>query len=77
EFNSIAAPIDCLGTCSMGNSNQVLAQQPFDDQYGPVMDLQMGRTHTVVIGTALAAWDIPEKVPPSRALVPGARDFNQ
>ncbi|KAF8134043.1 hypothetical protein K438DRAFT_1997922 [Mycena galopus ATCC 62051] len=46
----------------MGNRNQVLAQQQFDDQYGPVVDLRMGRTHTVVIGTAQAAWDIQEKV---------------
>ncbi|KAF8187536.1 hypothetical protein K438DRAFT_1834483 [Mycena galopus ATCC 62051] len=78
EFNSIATPIDCLGTCSMGNRNQVLAQQQFDDQYGPVVDLRMGRTHTVVIGAVQAAWDKRKSsVTSSRPQFIMARDSNQ
>ncbi|KAJ6561900.1 cytochrome P450 [Mycena capillaripes] len=51
----------------VGNRNQVPAQKPWrwfqelNKQYGPVVYLQMGRTPTVVIGTAQAAWDILEK----------------
>ncbi|KAF8176725.1 cytochrome P450 [Mycena galopus ATCC 62051] len=54
----------------VGNRNQVPAQKPWrwfqqlNDQYGPVVYLQMGRTPTVVIGTAQAAWDILEKKSP-------------
>ncbi|KAJ7249189.1 cytochrome P450 [Mycena haematopus] len=50
--------------------NQVPAQKPWrwfqelNNQYGPVVYLQMGRTPTVVIGTAQAAWDILEKKSP-------------
>lgn len=51
----------------VGNRNQVPAEKPWrwfqelNNQYGPVVYLQMGRTPTVVIGTAQAAWDILEK----------------
>ncbi|KAJ7679159.1 cytochrome P450 [Mycena polygramma] len=51
----------------VGNRNQVPAQKPWrwfqelNNQYGPVVYLQMGRTPTVVIGTAQAAWDVLEK----------------
>ncbi|KAJ7679177.1 cytochrome P450 [Mycena polygramma] len=50
--------------------NQVPPQKPWrwfqelNDRYGPVVYLQMGRTPTVVIGTAQAAWDILEKKSP-------------
>ncbi|KAJ6512698.1 cytochrome P450 [Mycena sanguinolenta] len=51
----------------VGNRNQVPATKPWrwfqelNDQYGPVVYLQMGRTPTVVIGTAEAAWEVLEK----------------
>ncbi|KAJ7471423.1 cytochrome P450 [Mycena galericulata] len=54
----------------VGNRNQVPAQKPWrwfqelNNQYGPVVYLQMGRTPTVVIGTAQAAWEILEKKSP-------------
>ncbi|KAF7336984.1 Cytochrome P450 [Mycena venus] len=54
----------------LGNRNQAPKQKPWrwfqelNDQYGPVVYLQMGRTPTVVIGTAQAAWDILEKRSP-------------
>ncbi|KAF8176716.1 cytochrome P450 [Mycena galopus ATCC 62051] len=54
----------------VGNRNQVPARKPWrwfqelNDQYGPVVYLQMGRTPTVIIGTAQAAWDILEKKSP-------------
>ncbi|KAJ7888814.1 hypothetical protein B0H13DRAFT_2341772 [Mycena leptocephala] len=58
-----------------GNANELVGrkQEPgsstkamqwfkdLNDQYGPVVYLQMGRTPTVVIGTAQAAWEILEK----------------
>ncbi|KAJ7472750.1 cytochrome P450 [Mycena latifolia] len=51
----------------VGNRNQVPPQKPWrwfqelNSQYGSVVYLQMGRTPTVVIGTAQAAWEILEK----------------
>ncbi|KAJ7707448.1 cytochrome P450 [Mycena rosella] len=51
----------------VGNRNQVPRQKPWrwfqelNNQYGPVVYLQMGRTPTIVLGTAQAAWDILEK----------------
>ncbi|KAJ6561881.1 cytochrome P450 [Mycena capillaripes] len=54
----------------VGNRNQVPPQKPWrwfqelNDQYGPVVYLQMGQTPTVVIGTAQAAWEILEKKSP-------------
>ncbi|KAJ7845283.1 cytochrome P450 [Mycena olivaceomarginata] len=54
----------------VGNRNQVPQNKPWrwfqslNNQYGPVVYLQMGRTPTVVIGTAQAAWDILEKKSP-------------
>ncbi|KAJ7111970.1 cytochrome P450 [Mycena epipterygia] len=54
----------------VGNRNQVPSQKPWrwfqelNSQYGPVVYLQIGRTPTVVIGTAQAAWDILEKKSP-------------
>ncbi|KAJ6560734.1 cytochrome P450 [Mycena sp. CBHHK59/15] len=54
----------------VGNRNQVPRQKPWrwfqvlNEQYGPVVYLQMGRTPTVVIGTAQAAWEILEKKSP-------------
>ncbi|KAJ7108066.1 cytochrome P450 [Mycena crocata] len=54
----------------VGNRNQVPPQKPWrwfqelNDQYGPVVYLQMGRTPTIVLGTAQAAWDILEKKSP-------------
>ncbi|KAF8188570.1 hypothetical protein K438DRAFT_1764315 [Mycena galopus ATCC 62051] len=59
----------CSQKHAEGSRNQVPAQKPwrwfqqFNDQYGPVVDLQMGRTPTEVIGTAQAAWNIQEKGP--------------
>ncbi|KAJ7746276.1 cytochrome P450 [Mycena metata] len=38
--------------------------QELNDQYGPVVYLQMGRTPTIVLGTAQAAWEILEKKSP-------------
>ncbi|KAF7336962.1 Cytochrome P450 [Mycena venus] len=35
--------------------------QELNNQYGPVVYLRMGRTPTVVVGTAQAAWEILEK----------------
>ncbi|KAJ7755514.1 cytochrome P450 [Mycena metata] len=54
----------------VGNRNQVPSRKPWrwfqelNDQYGPVVYLQLGRTPTVVIGSAQAAWDILEKKSP-------------
>ncbi|KAJ7167708.1 cytochrome P450 [Mycena filopes] len=54
----------------VGNRNQVPPQKPWrwfhelNEQYGPVVYLQLGRTPTVVIGSAQAAWDILEKKSP-------------
>lgn len=54
----------------VGNRNQVPPQKPWrwfqelNDQYGPVVYLQIGQTPTVVIGTAQAAWEILEKKSP-------------
>ncbi|KAJ7016951.1 cytochrome P450 [Mycena alexandri] len=54
----------------VGNRNQVPPRKPWrwfqelNDQYGPVVYLQLGRTPTVVIGSAQAAWDILEKKSP-------------
>ncbi|KAJ7888809.1 cytochrome P450 [Mycena leptocephala] len=58
------------GNWLVGNRNQVPPQKPWrwfkdlNDQYGPVVYLQMGRTPTVVVGTAQAAWEILEKKSP-------------
>ncbi|KAJ7683714.1 cytochrome P450 [Mycena rosella] len=60
----------------VGNRNQVPRQKPWrwfqelNNQYGPVVYLQMGRTPTVVIGTAQAAWEILEKKSPSTSSRP-------
>ncbi|KAJ7067247.1 cytochrome P450 [Mycena amicta] len=51
----------------VGNRNQVPPTKPWrwfqelNNQYGPVVYLQMGRTPTIVLGTAQAAWEILEK----------------
>ncbi|KAJ6512686.1 cytochrome P450 [Mycena sanguinolenta] len=60
----------------VGNRNQVPATKPWrwfqelNSQYGPVVYLQMGRTPTVVLGTAQAAWDILEKKSPATSSRP-------
>ncbi|KAJ7141223.1 cytochrome P450 [Mycena epipterygia] len=60
----------------VGNRNQVPSRKPWrwfqelNEQYGPVVYLQMGRTPTVVIGTAQAAWDILEKKSPATSSRP-------
>ncbi|KAJ7822103.1 cytochrome P450 [Mycena olivaceomarginata] len=54
----------------VGNRNQVPNMKPWrwfqslNEQYGPVVYLQMGRTPTIIIGTAQAAWEILEKKSP-------------
>ncbi|KAJ7145079.1 cytochrome P450 [Mycena crocata] len=54
----------------VGNRNQVPRQKPWrwfqelNSQYGPVVYLMMGRTPTIVLGSAQAAWDILEKKSP-------------
>ncbi|KAJ7614009.1 cytochrome P450 [Roridomyces roridus] len=54
----------------VGNRNQVPREKPWrwflelNEQYGPVVYLLMGRTPTIVIGSAQAAWDILEKKSP-------------
>jgi hypothetical protein len=62
----------CLAPSSwlVGNRNQVPNMKPWrwfqslNEQYGPVVYLQMGRTPTIIIGTAQAAWEILEKKSP-------------
>ncbi|KAJ7487924.1 cytochrome P450 [Mycena latifolia] len=60
----------------VGNRNQVPAKKPWrwfqelNNQYGPVVYLQMGCTPTVVIGTAQAAWEILEKKSPATSSRP-------
>ncbi|KAJ6545012.1 cytochrome P450 [Mycena vulgaris] len=64
------------GNWLVGNRNQVPGQKPWrwfqelNSKYGPVVYLQMGRTPTVVIGTAQAAWDILEKKSPATSSRP-------
>ncbi|KAF7289244.1 Cytochrome P450 [Mycena indigotica] len=54
----------------VGNRNQVPQSKPWkwfqelNERYGPVVYLQLGRTPTVVLGSAQAAWDILEKKSP-------------
>ncbi|KAJ7490814.1 cytochrome P450 [Mycena latifolia] len=56
--------------------NQVPAKKPWrwfqelNNQYGPVVYLQIGRTPTVIIGTAQAAWEILEKKSPATSSRP-------
>jgi hypothetical protein len=51
----------------VGNRNQIPVEKPwrwFRDlnlEYGPVVFLRMGRTPTIILGSAQAAWDILEK----------------
>ncbi|KAK7006163.1 cytochrome P450 [Favolaschia claudopus] len=60
----------------VGNRNQIPPTKPWrwfqelNEQYGPVVYLQMGRTPTVVIGSAQAAWDILEKRSPATSSRP-------
>ena len=50
-----------------GNSRQIPAQRPLvyfqqlNKEYGDVVYLQLGKTPTVVLGSAQAAWDLLEK----------------
>ncbi|KAF7302672.1 Cytochrome P450 [Mycena chlorophos] len=59
----------------VGNRNQVPKSKPWrwfqqlNELYGPVVYLQMGRTPTIVLGSAQAAWDILEK----KSMVTSAR----
>ncbi|KAJ7227468.1 cytochrome P450 [Mycena pura] len=54
----------------VGNRNQIPKSKPWrwfqelNNQYGPVVYLQVGRTPTIVLGTAQAAWEILEKKSP-------------
>ncbi|KAF7325871.1 Cytochrome P450 [Mycena kentingensis (nom. inval.)] len=54
----------------VGNRNQVPRSKPWrwfkelNEKYGPVVYLQMGRTPTILLGTAQSAWDVLEKKSP-------------